>query len=72
MQTLFSYYKANTLKEFLNQIKIDRIVSNHLSSCNTHQNLKLLLTFVYDFVMPTGKTTDVIAMNFFQTIPFDY
>ena len=48
LQTLSSDYKANSSKGFVNQIKIDRIVSNDLSTCNMHQ-FKIISNFHFDY-----------------------
>ena len=49
----------------MNQIKIDRIVSNLLSSCNTHK-FKIIANDRFRFlVMPTGLNTGDMAMKFF-------
>ena len=49
----------------MNPIKIDRIVSNLLSSCNTHQ-FKIIANNCFQFlIMPTGLNTDAMAMKFF-------
>ena len=57
----------------MNQIKIDRTVSNLLSSCNTHQ-FKIIANDRFRFlVTPTGYNTDAMAMKFFlDTIPLLY
>ena len=54
-QTLCNYYKTSSVHETLvNQIKIDRIVSNHLSSFDTHR-FKIITNNRFMFlVTPTG------------------
>ena len=50
----------------MNQIKIDRIVSNRLSSCNTYASIKNIANYHFGFlVTPTGYNTNAMAMKLF-------
>ena len=63
-ETIF-LLKEDCFEGILNPIKIDGIVSDHLSCCNTHQ-YKIIANFLFWFlVTPTGKTSDAMAMKYY-------
>ena len=58
--------KSSQLERFVNQVNIDRIVSNHLSSCHSHQ-FNIITNDHFGFlVTPTGYNPDAMAMKFFS------
>ena len=57
------------MEGFLNQIKIERMVSNYFSCCNSEQ-LKSIAQDCSHLVMPTRQATGVMALKLFRTLSF--